>query len=107
MAALQAVSAEVLQSSITLQMPLLFWQAPFLLDDSSKHAARAMLDRTASLHTVWWDIVTADQQALAHHSEDDAAAAAAAAAADALIGLEINGHLVKVSPRINALLFVD
>ena len=92
MAKLQTVSAEVLRSSITLQVPLLPWQGPCFLDDSSKHAAKAFLNCLASVHSVWWELTTAEQQAMSGQTALDGGAARA----DALLGVEINGHLVQV-----------
>ena len=92
MAKLQTVSAEVLRSSITLQVPLLPWQSPWLLDDSSKHAAKAALNRVAFVQSVWWDLTSSGQQAM----PDQSAPGGGAASAEALLGVWINGHLVQV-----------
>ena len=63
MTSLQAACSEVMQSSTILQMPLLFWQAPWFQDDSRKRESQAVLRRVAASHAVWWDFATADQPA--------------------------------------------
>ena len=93
MAKLQTVSAEVLQSSITLRVPLLSWQSPWFLDDCSKHAAKAALNRVASEQSVWWDLTSRGQQAMPDQS---GLSGGSAARAEALIGVELNGRLVQV-----------
>ena len=95
MAKLQTVSADVLQSSITLKIPLLSWQAPWVLDDTTKRAAKAFLNRVANVNAVWWDITSGGQQSL-----PGPRALNGSARADALIGVEINGHLVQVCPCV-------
>ena len=92
MARLKAVSAEVQQSSITLQIPLAAWQPSWFHDESSKRAAHAVLDRIASQHAVWYDFKTAAEVALLNPSRPGTSSGS-----EPLLSLDVNGHHVKVS----------
>lgn len=84
LARLQDTCAEVAQSCSTLEMPLLAWQAPWFSDDSTKRAAKAVLNRVAAVHTVWWDLAAATQ-----------AARDVPSGAQPLLSLTVNGHLIQ------------
>ena len=77
-------------------MPLLFWQAPWILDDSSKHASHAFLKRIAHRHVVWWDTASSDQQAVPEQAASRASDPNGSGRSEALLGVMINGHLVQV-----------
>lgn len=104
MAKLQTASAGVVQSSITLAMPLPSWQTPWFFDDSSKRAAAAFLKRVAWQHAVWWAFASPDQQAVLNQGAPSGQAPAGqpfqppsgSLRAQALLGVLINGRLVQV-----------
>ncbi|KAL3130378.1 poly ADP-ribose polymerase [Trebouxia sp. C0009 RCD-2024] len=96
MARLQTASAEVLQSSITLKMPLLSWQLPWFFDDSSKRAAKTFLNRVASQHAVWWNFESPDQQAVPDQAALSGPVPPGSPRPEVLLGVQINGHLVQV-----------
>ena len=99
MAKLRTLCAAVLQSSITLPMPLLSWQAPWILDDSSKHESHKFMCRIAHQFAVWWETASADQQAVPDQGSSSGSVPNGSAAAEALISVEINGHRVQVCPQ--------
>lgn len=96
MARLQTAAAEVLQSSITLKIPLLSWQTPWFFDDSSKRAAKTFLNRVASQHAVWWTFETPDQQAVPDPAASSGPVPLGSPRPEVLLGVQINGHLVQV-----------
>ena len=91
LAKLQAVCAEVKEYSTQVHLPLLFWQAPWFFDDSTKHAAKKMLSGVAHQHVVWWSFDPADQQA-----ESAQAGCDVASVGSPLMSLKINHRSVKV-----------
>lgn len=84
LARLQDTCAEIAQSSSTLELPLLPWQAPWFSDDSTKRAAERVLRHVAAVHTVWWDVVAATQ-----------ATKDVPSGAQPLLSLTVNGHLIQ------------
>ena len=99
MATLQTASGEVLQSSITLKIPLLSWQTPWFFDDNSKRAAKNFLNRVASQHAIWWAFETLDQEAVPDQAGPSGHVPTGSTRPELLLGVQINGHLVQVRSR--------
>ena len=91
LAKLQAVCAEVKDYSSEVHLPLLFWQAPWFFDDSTKHAAKKVLSGVSHQHVVWWSFDAADQQAESAQAGGDVASVGAP-----LMSLKINNRNIKV-----------
>jgi len=91
LAKLKAVCGEVKKYSTEVHLPLLFWQAPWFFDDSTKHAAKKVLSGIAHQHVVWWSFDAADQQA-----KSAQAGCGVASVNSPLMSLKINHRIVKV-----------